>query len=356
MTHTIQGIALFTLAAGMVTSAVPAGKPIASIDVGRQMAAAAEVFLASLTAVQRQKARFDFTDRERLNWHYIPRSREGLPLKKMDDKQRRLARLLLEAGLSDRGYWKATTIMALEKVLGEIENWGWHARDPEKYYIAIFGRPSATGTWAWRVEGHHLSLNITVVEGRLMADAPRFLGANPAEVHHGDMAGIRVLQKEEDLARVLVRSLDEGQRAQAVFNSRAYREIVTGNSAAVDPLVPEGIPATNLRPSQQADLYELIEIYAAVMPDEIARQRMARVEKAPAEKLFFGWAGSLNPGEPHYYRIQGPDFLIEYDNVQNEANHIHTVWRDFDGDFGRDLLREHYRDAHGGMPGTIRPS
>jgi hypothetical protein len=340
----------------MVASAVPAGNPIVSVDIGRQMAAAAEVFLASLAPAQRQKAQFDFADRERLNWHYIPRSREGLPLKAMDDNQRRLARLLLEAGLSDRGYWKAATIMALEKVLGEIENGGWHDRDPEKYYFSIFGRPSATGTWAWRVEGHHLSLNITVVEGRLLADAPRFLGANPAEVHHGPLAGTRVLQKEEDLARALVRSLDDGQRAQAVFNARAYSDIVTGSSAAVDPLAPEGIPAAKLTPSQQDGLYELIEVYAAAMPDEIARQRMARVEKAPAEKLYFGWAGSLNPGKPHYYRIQGPDFLIEYDNVQNGANHIHTVWRDFDGDFGRDLLQEHYREAHGSKPRTRRRS
>jgi hypothetical protein len=347
MTHTIQGIALITLAAGMVVPALHAGNPIASADVVRQMAAAADALLASLAPEQQQKARFDFADRERLNWHYIPRSRAGLPLKAMGENQRRLSRLLLEAGLSDRGYWKATTIMALEKVLGEIESWGGPERDPQKYYFSIFGQPSATDTWAWRVEGHHLSLNITVIEGRLLADAPRFLGANPAEVHHGAMAGTRVLQKEEELARALVRSLDDGQRAQAVFNARAYRDIVTGSSAAVAPLASEGIPAAKMTAAQQAGLYELIEAYAAAMPDEIANQRMARVEKASAENLFFGWAGSLNPGEPHYYRIQGPDFLIEYDNVQNEANHIHTVWRDFDGDFGRDLLREHYREAHG---------
>jgi hypothetical protein len=348
MTHTIQSLALITLAAGMVLPAAPAGQPIASVDVGRQMAAAAEAFLASLAPEQRQKARFDFADRERFNWHYIPRSRNGLPLKAMDANQQRRARLLLEAGLSDRGYWKATTIMALEKVLGAIEGRGWPDRDPEKYYFSIFGQPSAAGTWAWRVEGHHLSLNITVVKGRLLADAPRFLGANPAEVRQGPLAGTRVLQKEEELARALVRSLDEGQRAQAVFSAQAYRDIVTGSRAMVAPPAPEGLPAVKMTAAQQAQLYALIERYAAAMPDEIARQRMARVEQASAEALFFGWAGRLNPGEPHYYRIQGPDFLIEYDNTQNDANHIHTVWRDFDGDFGRDLLREHYRDAHGG--------
>jgi hypothetical protein len=347
MTNTLQGIALITMAAGMVVPAAPAAEPVASAEVARQMAAAADAFLNSLEPAQQRMARFSFDDPERFDWHYVPRSRGGLPLKAMDANQRRLARLLLEAGLSDRGYWKATTIMALEKVLDEIETGGWLDRDPQKYYFSIFGRPAPEGTWAWRVEGHHLSLNITVVEGRLLADAPRFLGANPAEVRDGALAGTRVLQKEEELARALVVSLDDGQRARAVFSTRAFRDIVTGTDATVDPLAPRGIPAARLTAAQRDNLYALIEVYAAAMPDDVARQRMARVEKTPMEALYFGWAGSLAPGEPHYYRIQAPDFVIEYDNVQNKANHIHTVWRDFHGDFGRDLLREHYREAHG---------
>ena len=346
MTHFVQGIARALAATGMVVPGPDPVTHIASAAVVRQMTAAAEAFLSSLSPARRQKVQFAFDDRERFNWHYMPRNRRGLSLKEMDEDQQRRARLFLEAGLSDRGYWKATTIMVLEKVLGEIESGGRHHRDPQKYHFSIFGHPSATGLWGWRVEGHHLSLNITVVEGRLMAEAPRFLGANPAEVLHGGLAGTRVLQKEEDLGRALVRSLDDGQRTRAVFRERAYADIVTGNRAQIDPLSPEGIHAADLAAPQRASLYDLIEVYAAAMPDDIARQRMARIEKAAPGDLYFGWAGSLNPGQPHYYRIQGPDFLIEYDNVQNEANHIHTVWRDFEGDFGRDLLREHYREAH----------
>ena len=347
MILTIPNIVLSTLATGMALPAASAGDPLASTPVVHQMVEAAGAFVTSLGPEQRQKAQFAFDDRERFNWHYMPRSRQGLPLKEMNGDQRRRARLLLEAGLSDQGYWKATTVMALEAVLHEIESGGRHDRDPDNYAFSIFGSPSARGPWGWRVEGHHLSLNITVVEGRLLAEAPRFLGANPAEVLHGDLAGTRVLQKEEDRARALVRSLADRQRARAVFREQPYRDIVTGNSPRVDPLKPAGISAADLTAPQRAGLYGLIEVYAAAMPDDIARQRMARVEKAAAGDLHLGWAGSLNPGEPHYYRIQGPDFLIEYDNVQNGANHIHTVWRDFDGDFGRDLLREHYREAHG---------
>ncbi|HSO18657.1 MAG TPA: DUF3500 domain-containing protein [Desulfosarcina sp.] len=347
MIHTIPNSVLSTLATGMALPEASAGALLASVPVVRQMVEAAGAFVTSLGPEQRSKARFAFGDRERFNWHYIPRSRQGLPLKEMNGEQRRRARLLLEAGLSDQGYWKATTIMALEAVLHEIESGERHERDPQNYAFTIFGHPSATGTWGWRAEGHHLSLNITVVEGRLLAEAPRFLGANPAEVLHGDLAGTRVLQKEEDLARALVRALADRQRDRAVFREQPYRDIVTGNSPRVDPLKPEGISAADLTALQRAGLQELIDVYAAAMPDDIARQRMARVEKAAPGDLHFGWAGSLNPGEPHYYRILGPDFLIEYDNVQNEATHIHTVWRDFQGDFGRDLLREHYRDAHG---------
>lgn len=345
MFDTIKEITLLSLASAVVVPSAGADA-IGSTTLVTQMAEAAQTLLASLTEEQRAKALFLFDDTERFDWHYVPRGRSGLPLKVMNEDQRRLAHRFLEAGLSKEGYWKAASIMELERVLREIETWNWLGRDPVNYYFSFFGQPSETGTWGWRVEGHHLSLNMTVVAGRLLADAPRFLGANPAEVSSGALAGMRVLRNEEDLARALARSLDDRQRSQAIFKDGAFRDIVTGSSTAVEPMQPEGIRAADLTKLQRERLMALIEVYASAMPEDIARPRMKRVQAAGVDNLYFGWAGSLAPGEPHYYRIQGPDFLIEYDNVQNEANHIHTVWRDFDGDFGRDLLRDHYRKAH----------
>ncbi len=305
---------------------------------------AAEAFLAALTPEQRQAAVFAFEDRERFDWHYVPKSRAGLRLKDMNRKQRSLAWALLQAGLSDSGYRKAVNITRLESVLAEIEFGNFMGRDPGKYFVSIFGQPSNNGTWGWRVEGHHLSLNFTIVKGHLVADAPRFLGANPAKVPHGELAGLRTLAAEEDLARELVTSLDAKQQAQAVFSRQAYRDIVTGSDEAVSPLEPVGISADALTPRQKDLLIRLIDAYISNLPPQIARQRLAIIRED--KRVRFGWAGGLKPGQPHYYRIQGRGFLIEYDNVQNGANHIHTVWRDFDGDFGRDLLRDHYKAEH----------
>lgn len=311
-----------------------------------KLSAAAEAFLTALSPEQRQIARFAFEDRERFNWHYVPRSRAGLALKNMTDKQRRLALQLLEIGLSQSGYLKATRIIALEAVLRRIETWNRLGRDPDKYFFSFFGRPSESGTWGLRVEGHHLSLNLTIVNGSLFATAPRFWGANPAKVAEGNMKGIRTLSQEEDLARALVSSLNQRQQAKAVFRDRAYRDIVTGSDEQVSALDFVGISGAELNPEQRELLVRLIGEYASTMPSEIARQRMDAIRRRGLDRIYFGWAGGLATGQPHYYRIQSPNFLIEYDNVQNGANHIHTVWRDFGNDFGRDLLREHYRRAH----------
>ena len=203
-----------------------------------------------------------------------------------------------------------------------------------------------SGPWGWRVEGHHLSLNITIVNGHLFATAPRFLGANPAVITEGDLKGMRALAVEEDLAREIMTSMNQKQLRKTVFRGRAYSDIVTGSDAEVSPLESVGISARELSGPQKDLLVELINEYLSVMPSEIAQQRMVNIRKNGMDRVHFGWAGSLEPSQPHYYRIQGATFLVEYDNVQNGANHIHTVWRDFDGDFGRDLLREHYRAAH----------
>ena len=308
------------------------------------MLQAANSFVASLSAAQRSKALFAFDDSERLNWHFVPRSRKGLALKEMSTSQRELARGILQAGLSKRGYLTASTIIDLELVLREMgEN--PNVRDPELYFFSIFGTPSRTAPWGFRAEGHHLSLNFTLVRDTLIATAPAFFGANPAEVRGGARRGLRALKDEEDIGRELVVSLDERQRDRTVISTRAPSDIVTGNAARVQPLSPIGIRVTELRPAQAAILVRLLDVYLGRMSEPLAARRRAALERTNFAEVAFAWAGSVQRGEAHYYRIQGPSFLVEYDNTQSDANHIHTVWRDFEGDFGRDLLREHYRSA-----------
>jgi hypothetical protein len=244
----------------------------------------------------------------------------------------------------------ATQIMQLESVLAAIEAaqppiGNRFVRDPERYFFSIFGTPSTRDTWGWRVEGHHVSLHFTVVNGTLAAGSPSFFGSNPAEVRSGPKKGTRVLGPEEDAARSLVESLDASQREKAIINTTAPNDIVTMASVKVDPLSPVGIPGSALTASQRALLRKLIDVYTGYMADDIAADRLTRIEKAGWDKIAFAWAGSLERGQKHYYRVQGPTFLIEYDNTQNDANHIHSVWRDFNGDFGEDLLREHLRNT-----------
>jgi hypothetical protein len=308
------------------------------------MLEAANAFLASLEPAQRAKALFEFADAERLNWHFVPRARRGLPLKEMSAEQRELARDILRAGLSRRGYLAASTIIDLELVLRELGE-SPTFRDPELYYFSVFGTPSRAAPWGFRVEGHHLSLNFTLVRDTLIATAPAFFGANPAEVRSGARRGLRALADEEDVGRALVLALDERQRARALISAAAPRDIVTGNAARVEPLSPIGIRATELRPEQAAILVRLLDVYLGRMAAPLAARRRASLARTNFADVAFAWAGSTQRGEAHYYRIQGPSFLVEYDNTQNGANHVHTVWRDFDGDFGRDLLREHYRTA-----------
>jgi len=255
-----------------------------------------------------------------------------------------LARGILQAGLSQLGYLTASTIIELELVLREMGG-NPAVRDPDLYYFSIFGTPAHAAPWGFRAEGHHLSLNFTLVRDTLIATAPAFFGANPAEVRRGARRGLRALADEEDIGRELVLSLDERQHADALISATAPRDIVTGNAARVEPLSPIGIRATQLRPEQAAILVRLLDVYLGRMAEPLAAHRRAALERTDFREVAFAWAGSTRRGDAHYYRIQGPSFLVEYDNTQNGANHIHTVWRDFDGDFGRDLLREHYRTA-----------
>jgi hypothetical protein len=338
--RTIRSITLAALAlTGLLL--VPVLRSAPPAKTGVEMSDAAAALLASLSADQRAAAHFSFGDAERLNWHFIPRARRGLPLRDMAVGQRDLVRALLRTGLSSGGMRKVEDIISLEVVLREMGG-NPAVRDPELYFVSIFGDPAGSGPWGWRFEGHHLSLNYTVIDGAPVAWAPAFLGANPAEVRGGSRAGLRALAAEEELARALVRSLNDAQRRQAVVNVRAPSDILTGNARQVDPLEPAGISITDLRPQQVDALVRLLDEYLGRMSDDLAASRRARIEASDLSRIAFAWAGSLEAGEPHYYRIQGPSFLVEYDNTQNNANHIHSVWRDFDGDFGRDLLRDHY--------------
>jgi hypothetical protein len=308
------------------------------------MTAAARAFLGSLTPDQKSRAQLPFAGEERLNWHYVPRERQGLPLKAMTEPQRAAAMSLLRTGLSEKGYTKAETIRALEDVLVEMGG-DPKVRDREQYFFTVFGEPAADGTWGWRYEGHHLSQNWTIVKGKAMATTPQFFGANPAEVRQGKMTGTRPLAAEEDLAYELLRSLDANQQKSAIIDVKAPNDILTTNTRQAAIQEDRGLAYAHMTPAQQSLLVKLIDEHAGAQASPVARERLAAVRAGGIDKVKFAWMGGTEKGQGHYYRIQGPLFLVEFDNTQNNANHIHQVWRDFKGDFGRDLLGDHYKSA-----------
>ncbi len=332
-----------------ITAAFAGASMVASQKSAATMAKAATQFLDGLSADQRTRAVLPFDDGDRLRWHFIPNEtfpRKGLMIKEMNETQRRLAHDLLRTGLSARGYNKVTSIIELEDILKAIETGGKMARNKEEYWFTVFGAPAAKGHWGWRVEGHHVSLRFTIADGASrgqLASTPMFLGSNPAEVRDGDKKGLRVLAEEEDTARALVMALSADQQKQAIINAVAPNDIVTMNKNDITPLPDQGVTFASLQPAQQALLTRVIEAYTSNMEADLAAARMAKIKAAGIDKVRFAWAGETEKGKKHYYSIQGPTFLIEYDNTQNDGNHIHSVWRDFNGDFGRDILREHLR-------------
>lgn len=313
--------------------------------VTEEMATAARNFLSALPEEKKAKASFQMDNDERFNFHFIPRTRKGLPLKEMSGDERALAHALLSTGLSHRGYFKAATIMSLEQILREIEQGKGPVRDPEQYFFSVFGTPEDHGKWAWRVEGHHLSLNFTV-SGDEVSATPSFFGTNPGEVRAGQRKGVRVLSREEDLARELVTSLSEDQRKTAIYDAKAPADIITAADRKARVLDPKGIALGALNDKQKQNLFALIEEYIFRARPEVASKEMAEIKAASPSEIHFAWAGSIEPKQPHYYRVQGPGFLLEYDNTQNNANHVHAVWRDLKNDFGDDILRRHYDESH----------
>lgn len=312
-----------------------------------KMRLSANALLALLPPHLKAEAVRPFDDADRLDWGFTPRSRKGVTLKQLDAKQRDAVHALLKQALSAAGQRRVTNIIELELVLRDIESFGALMRDPENYHVTIYGAPDARKPWGWRFEGHHLSLNFTLAGDRMAVDTPSFFGANPAEVRSGPKKGLRTLKEEEDEARALLESLTPAQRTEAVFDTRTYGDIVTGAKDQVEPLDRKGIAAAQLNDAQREQLMKLIETYANNFEAGIAEARMRRAKEGDFGAIRFGWAGATERGKPHYYRIQGEAFLIEYDSSQNGGNHIHTVWRDFKGDFGRDLLREHHEGTKG---------
>lgn len=328
-----------------VVATLLATSPRTALASTAEMTRAAQKFVAALDPAQRARAVFSLAAPEREKWFFVPIKRDGLTLKDMTPAQQDLARALLRSGLSQRGATRAETIITLENVLREIEK-DPVRRDPTMYYVTIFGDPAAAAPWGWRFEGHHLSLNFTIFDADHVAVTPSFFGTNPAEVRAGPQKGTRVLAEEEDLGLAFVNSLDEAQRRAALIAVKAPNEIATSNKARVDPLAPAGLAATALSAAQRDQLRALLQLYFTRYRAEIADTALVEATSKNLDSLHFAWAGVLDRSAGHYYRIQGKTFVVEFDNTQNEANHIHTVWRNFTGDFGHDVLAAHYAREH----------
>jgi hypothetical protein len=325
-----------------------AGAAVLSKEVdssGLRMSDAAARLLDELTAPQKDRAVFAFDDPERTNWHFVPLQKErkplrkGLPLGEMSARQRDAALALVRAGTSPSGYAKATTIMmTLEAILREVEKGGANVRDPGWYFVSLFGTPSRSGRWAWRIEGHHLSLNFVVDRGRVVASTPAFFGANPAHVLDGDRKGLRALPESEDLARELFASLD-AEQTRLALQPRPFEEIEQGKPAP-NAGKPVGLPAGKMNDRQRKLLERLLRSYADRMPDDVAAAQMDEVRQRGLDGLYFAFAqDGRKPGRPWTYRVHGPTVMIEFLDVQadssgNPANHIHSAWRDVRGDFG----------------------
>jgi len=338
----------------LLGSSLARSAPVLADDVAVEMAAAADRLIMSLDDEQRERAVLDFESPKRTFWHYFPSTmlesrggRPGLPLKEMTPEQRMATHALLSTALSHKGYQQATTIVMLEAVLRDLED-GNPMRDPQLYHVAVFGEPSTEKTWGWCFEGHHLSINLTLVDGQRFCVTPSFFGSNPAKVKQGRFQGVEVLATEQNLARRLVRSLSPEQRMSAVIAAEAPRDVLTSADRNVSQdrfQPPQGIPFEKLNGQQQEMLIELVGEFAAKYRPPIIDQIDGQTPIGDGPGMHFAWAGSFEPGQGHYYRIQTPDFLFEYDNTQDGANHIHAVWRQFDGDFGDDLLRVHYETS-----------
>ena len=333
-----------------MTAAVLGAPPARAEPVDTVIAAAARAWQQAM-GDKAPSATFAFTDDERFDWAYTPGYRKGVPIRDMTPPQRAAATALMRSTLSAPGVAKAEAIMALEAVLAEVEGSSLDYRDPEKYFVSVFGVPGRH-PWGWRLEGHHLSVNVTVATPGAVSLTPVFLGTNPAEIPGGPRKGERVQRDEYVLALRFAGSLDAGQRARALLRERSLGNVVAGPGRGGTLKTPEGLPFTSLSAHQKTLLTALITAYVGLARDEIGRPYMDLVREGWSETRF-AWAGPMTEGAEFYYRIHGPRILIEFDNSQGGGNHIHSLWRDPANDFGRDDLHRHYRgapEAHGHRP------
>jgi Protein of unknown function (DUF3500) len=312
-------------------------------SVSQQMRSAAMVLLRAMDGEQRAQAELPFGDAAARRWlEYRPRRRPGACLALLEPAARKAAHRLLATGLSDRAYAQAMAIIALEEVLDRREHWqlGRHSGD---YWVSVFGAPGADQPWSWRFEGHHLSVTMTLV-GDDVSPAPVFLGANPARVTYAGRAVSGPLTPEEDLAHELIEEIGPGGRAVAMVADQAPPDIRTGTRPrAGQAIEPVGIAAASLGPTARAMIGQLVALYLDRLPPELAAVESARVS---AGEVYFAWEGPAVRGTQHYYRVQGDDLLIEYDNTSDDGNHAHTVLRRPSGDCGEDVLTRHYAEAH----------
>ncbi len=307
------------------------------------MKEAASMLLASLSEQQRSKAVYPAWSIERMQWSYLPGERAGLALWEMREDQRKLVLALLASGLSRRANVQALGIMSLENILKETLRLDRFNSD--YYFITLFGSPTGPNPWAWRFEGHHISVNFLMMDGEIAA-TPNFLGANPACILEGPASGSRVLAAEEDCAVQLLLSLDPLRRSLALIGDTAPLDILTKWHPRVEPNAPTGLPLSRMNEEQGRVLLRLLRVYTSRMPSGLCDAYWEKMETEGMGDIHFAWCGPMEAGKPHYYRLHGPGFLIEFDNVQNDANHIHTVWRDFRNDWGEDTLAKHYAHFH----------
>jgi hypothetical protein len=322
----------------IVTTALLAAQNVQAPKTGSAMSAGAKEFLAAISPAQKAEATFKFDDAERLNWHFIPRPRKGLPLKSLEGAPLKAAHAFIRSGLSEAGYDQTLNVMSLEELLYLLEAGDRDARranrDPGKYYLSVFGEPSDTGMWGWRLEGHHISLNFTIKDGKVISSTPEFFGANPGTVDAGKGRQIRVLGAEEDIARQILKQCSPEQEKLCWLSKEAPKEVPGPNAPQAAVEAPVGLPYAKMSENQKKLIQELLTEYLKNLPADIEQERRTAINEAGIDKLHFAWYGLSELHDPHHYRVQGPTFVIEYNNTQNNANHVHSMWRDLRGDFG----------------------
>lgn len=323
---------------------------IAKAD-SQSVLSAATQFINSLDAEQKAKAVYPFDSDDRYNFYYFPvTTRKGVPLREMTSAQKKATLKLIESCLSEKTAQKVQDIMQLEKVLKVIENRKPEDihRDPDGYYFTIFGVPGEKTVWGWRLDGHHICFSFSVNNNKLVSGTPGFLGSNPGIVQDGDQKGKEVLKTEKEMGFDLLNSLSADQLKKAIIDTGAPADIITKVVRKITIEKPVGIQYSEMTSAQKQKFLQLINLYVHRYTKLFADDMLKEIQASGLDNLWFSWYGRTESGigKPHYYRIQGPTMIIEYDNTQNNANHVHTVVRDLKNDFGGDILMEHYKASH----------